>query len=65
MILQFVVPFPARMGSKFAKSANMTQKIYLFLLTWLSEDAEFHAAFNSVKKIAEKLLQKNYWPKHF
>jgi hypothetical protein len=51
-IFCFFAPFRAQ---KFAKSANMTQKMFpqIFLI-WLSKNAEFYAYFESVKKVPKK-----------
>jgi hypothetical protein len=47
------------LASKFAKSANMTQKIFLLKNSmWVSKNAEFHADFESVEKVLKKFTKK-------
>jgi hypothetical protein len=45
-----------RSASKFAKSANMIQKIFFF--KFFRKNAEFDANFKSVEKVAKKFTQK-------
>ncbi len=59
-IFRFFGPFCARSASKFAKSANMTQKIiFSNYFDMVSKNAEFDADFESV----EKVLKKFQWKK--
>jgi hypothetical protein len=52
----FFAPFCARLASKFAKSANITQS-YLFQIfsICVSKNAEFDADFESVEKVAKSV----------
>jgi hypothetical protein len=51
----FVEPFFAHLASKFAKSANMTPKIFFLTKSKkISKNAEFHADFESVEKVVKK-----------
>ena len=64
MIFRFIAPFPARLVSKFAKSANMTPKIFFFKKIFMGiKNAEFDADFRFVKKTAKKFTDNKLLPK--
>ncbi len=54
-------PFFAHLASKFGKSANMTpKKFFVKKSKKISKNAEFHADFESVKKVDNKCTKKSY-----
>jgi hypothetical protein len=58
------------LASKFAKSANMTQKNFFGKKSKkISKNAEFHADFESVEKVVKnapkKIYKKNKFDEHF
>jgi hypothetical protein len=60
-VFRFFQPFRARLTSKFAKYANMTQQIiFSIFLTRKSKNAEFDAEFESVEKEAKKFTQRKF-----
>jgi hypothetical protein len=58
MFFDFMSRF-ARLTSKFAKSANMIQKIFFSNFSYMGiKNTEFDAEFESVEKVAKKFTQK-------
>ena len=57
--LLYFEPFSAQLASKFAKSAKRPPKKYFWKKSKKkSKNAEFHADFRTVEKVANKFTQK-------
>ncbi len=54
----FFARFFAHLDSKFAKSANMTPKIFFIKIKKNIKNPEFHADFESVENVVKKCTKK-------
>jgi hypothetical protein len=65
-VFRFFEPFRSRLTSKFAKSANMTQKMFVSNYFDMGiKNAQFDAKFESDEKVAKKLHEESYRAEKF